>query len=186
MWLDPASDRGYYQISGQQLFHGIPIEYCGSYSTDGKNPAAGHAVMAIADAGTWIINLGLLHEVDMAYEDVPILSFERAKAAYEEQIEKGFVREVLEVRLCYTSYFDPNDKDVFYLLPVWYANCVYAKKADMEFPIFVDPSTGEVDKDTRQYAELVFEAQKGKLMDWDDSRRDRRDVPKITTWSQIR
>jgi hypothetical protein len=43
-----------------------------------------------------------------------------------------------------------------------------------------------VDKDTRQYQELVFEAQKGKLMDWDESRRDRRDVPKIITWNDVK
>ena len=186
VWLDPLNDRGFYLISGQQLFHGIPMEYCGNYTTDGKNPADASAVMGIADYDTWQITLGFKDEIDMLYEDVPILSFEKAKAAYEELINKGFVREVLEVRLCYTSYIDPSEKDVFYLLPVWYAHCVYAKKADMEFTVFVDPNTGEVDKDTRQYAELVFEAQKGKLMDWDDSRRNRRDVPEITTWSQIR
>ena len=122
----------------------------------------------------------------MLYEDVPILSFEKAKAAYEDLIHKGFVREVLEVRLCYTSYIDPNDKDIFYLLPVWYARCVYAKKADMEFPTFVDPNTGEIYKDNRQYEELVFEAQKGELMNWDDSRRTRRDVPKIITWNDVK
>ncbi len=185
VWLDPVNDRGFYQFDGRQLFHGIPDEYCGNYTTDGKAPAFGDIGVSVADGDTWGFHLGWLNETGVLYDDVPILSFEKAKAAYEELIEKGLVRDVLEARLCYTSYIDPDDSDVFYLLPVWYARCVYAKKADTEFPTFTDPNTGEVYTDNPQYEELVFEAQKGTLMDWDDSRRDRRDVPEIVTWDQV-
>jgi hypothetical protein len=117
VWLDPVNDRGFYQFDGRQLFHGIPDEYCGNYTTDGKAPAFGDIGVSVADGDTWGFHLGWLNETGVLYDDVPILSFEKAKAAYEELIEKGLVRDVLEARLCYTSYIDPDDSDVFYLLP---------------------------------------------------------------------
>ena len=126
---------------------------------------------------TYYVGASLFEETGVVHEDVPILPFEKAKTALESEIEKGLLREVVEMRLCYAPYYDPADQEAFYLLPVWYARGVYANSADKEFTSFTD-SGGVEHMDTREYQELVFEAQKGKLMDWDDGRRSRQDVPR--------
>jgi len=185
VWLEPLNDRGFYQLSGQQLFHGIPLQYCGNYTTNGKNPADATAVLSVADADAWIAHLAVMREVETVAVDIPLLSFAAAKTAMEAQITDGHIREVLNLQLCYTSYIDPEDDEEYYLLPVWYARCVYAKRADMEFTPCTYPVTGEADTDTLQYTEVVFEAQKGTLMNWEDSRPARRDVPEVITWNDV-
>lgn len=83
-------------------------------------PDAAGVSGAIWDADSFKLWATLLQVVDTPYEDVPILSFGDAKKAIETEIEAGHLRNIDKVQLAYAPYLDPQEKDVFWLLPVWY------------------------------------------------------------------
>ena len=78
---------------------------------------------------------------------------------------------------------DPNDPDVFWLLPVWYVKGGYTTEPKREFTPFYDVD-GSIANDGIERAEVVFEAQQGDLIDYVDSQRNRRRVPTIVTWEK--
>ena len=88
--------------------------------------------------------------------------------------------------LCYAPYFDPDNSDVFWLLPVWYVKGAYTRNAKRDFAAFVDDATGLVADSGVEYMEVVFQAQLGTLMDYNDAGSTRRNVPKVVTWNDIK
>ena len=73
---------------------------------------------------------------------------------------------------------------MFWLLPVWYVKGGYTRNVKKEF----EPkygAGGEIVDDGIERAEVVFEAQKGELMDYNDRSAKRRVVPKIVTWNSV-
>ena len=132
---------------------GIPLEWR-NYSKDGALQAVlGSASLTAAHGGAF----GWLDEISpmRIFPSCPL----KAKAAYEASTRlSGGAGSALY----YTSH---RSMTVFYLLPVWYAHCVYTRRRIWSSS-FTDPIREDL-QDNPQYAELVFEAQKNKLMDWD-------------------
>ncbi|HPF88576.1 MAG TPA: hypothetical protein PK537_11055 [Candidatus Limiplasma sp.] len=133
VWLEPVNEIGYYCISGKRIFHGITAECCSNYLYTSFSLPAGEFVVSVAGTDSYRVTVSPLRETDVLYADVPIVSFDTAKKELEKQIQCGLLRDVLEVKLCYAPYRDPDDNNVFYLLPVWFAKCVCANTADYEF-----------------------------------------------------
>jgi len=185
VWLDPVSEIGYYILNGKRSFHGITAECCNNYRYTSLSLPAGDFVVTVAGADSCRVTIGPLRETGVLYDDVPIVSFETAQKAFEEQIERGLLRDVLAVKLCYAPYRDPADENAFYMLPVWFAECVCANTAEYEFEPMTDPLTEEVYEDTRQFGEEVAEGQSGALMDWSATGRRLHEVPDIITWEDI-
>ena len=50
----------------------------------------------------------------------------------------------------------------------------------------MDDATGMVADSGVEYMEVVFQAQLGELMDYNDSSRTRRNVPKVVTWNDVK
>lgn len=187
VYTQPVSKTGEYCIELYQKFAGVQYQSCREcYDTRGKEawPDAAGVSGAIWDADSFKLWATLLQVVDTPYEDVPILSFGDAKKAIETEIEAGHLRNIDKVQLAYAPYLDPQEKDVFWLLPVWYVKGGYTRNVKKEF----EPkygAGGEIVDDGIERAEVVFEAQKGELMDYNDRSAKRRVVPKIVTWDSV-
>lgn len=193
VWLDPDPNypKGKYWLIFSQKFHNIGFQesiQCYNTLRLGRESTlcAAQVLMDITDDSDFSINSHLYQEVDVEYDDIPILPYETAKAAIEEEIMAGHLRSIDTMALCYAPYFDPNNSDVFWLLPVWYVKGAYTRNAKRDFTAFVDDATGMVADSGVEYMEVVFQAQLGTLMDYNDTSRTRRNVPKIVTWNDVK
>ncbi|MEA4929177.1 MAG: hypothetical protein VB104_10960 [Candidatus Limiplasma sp.] len=193
VWLDPDPNysKGKYWIIFDQKFHDIGFEEsieCYNSLRLGKESTFCEAqvLMDITDNSDFSIHSHLYQEVDVVYDDIPILPYEAAKTAIEEEIMAGHLRTIDTMALCYAPYFDPDNSDVFWLLPVWYVKGAYTRNAKRDFAAWVDDATGLVADSGVEYLEVVYQAQLGKLMDYNDASRTRRNVPKVITWNDVK
>ena len=193
VWLDPDPNypKGKYWLIFSQKFHGIGYQestqcYNKLRLGDEDKLCAAQVLMDITDDSDFSINSHLYQEVDVVYDDIPIQPFEAAKAAIEVEIMAGHLRSIDTMALCYAPYFDPDNSGVFWLLPVWYVKGAYTRNAKRDFTAFVDDATGLVADSGVEYLEVVFQAQLGTLMDYNDASRTRRNVPKVVTWNDVK
>lgn len=118
------------------------------------------------------------------YADVPSLPFADAKSAYDKKIMAGQLRTVDTIVLGCAPYSAPTDADAFWLLPVWYVKNGYMTDLKRAFPPFYDVN-GSITDDGIERAEVLFEAQKGDLIDYIDARKSRRESLTIVTWEAL-
>lgn len=97
----------------------------------------------------------------------------------------GHLRTVDTIALGYAPYTEPSDPDVFWLLPVWFVKGGYTTDPKREFTPFYD-ADGRIADDGIERAEVVFEVQQGDLLNYMDTRKNRRSVPSIVTWEPLR
>ena len=189
-WLDPATETGYYFFVLDQGFRGIDYEASLECYDVLRLPHEDYmnkpyACFSLYGADAYSCYIALRQELDTVYADVPILPFAQAKAAIETEIRAGHLRSVDEVKLCYAPYYDPGDDSILWLLPVWYVKGAYTRNPGREFTPWL-ASDGSVIDSGAEYAEVVYQAQLGKLMEYGDSSRSRRKVPAILTWDDVR
>ncbi|MEG0863926.1 MAG: hypothetical protein RSE58_03275 [Clostridia bacterium] len=109
--------------------------------------------------------------------DVPLCSFDKARAAFEDLIESGNIRQVYTVRLGYSLFIDHQKKDVLWAVPCWVAECEYYKSAKEERnPKFDKIELFEKDPNTRK---LIVNAQTGELINPNDKSKNRSKCPTI-------
>ncbi len=188
-WLDPVTEKGYYFFVLHQGFRGIDYEaslecYDALYLSNEDYMNNPYACFSLYDADSYSCFITLRQELDTVADDVPILPFAQAKAAIEQEILAGHLRSVDTVKLCYAPYYDPGDPTLLWLLPVWYVKGAYTRSPGREFTPYTD-STGAIVDSGIPYREVVFQAQLGTLMAYDDSRASRRKVPDILTWDDV-
>lgn len=188
-WLDPVTEKGYYFFVLHQGFRGIEYEaslecYDVLRLPNEDYMNSPYACFSLYDVDAYSCHITLRQEVDTMADNVPILPFTRAKAAIEQEILAGHLRSVDTVKLCYAPYYDPGDTSLLWLLPVWYVKGAYTRSPSLEFQPFTD-STGAVVDSGVPCREVVFEAQRGTLMAYDDSRATRRKAPDILTWDDV-
>ena len=188
VWGKPETDKGRYLIIFNQKIHGIDIEAgneCYDY-TDMKaeNLFYGpYCYISLSDEQNIKIRAALYQEINMVYTDVPIVSFDNAKKAIETEIYAGHLRSIDVVKLCYIPYLDSKDKNILWLVPAWYVKGLYTRDAreNLEMWTSDDGATHE----SLEKHEVIVEAQSGELLDYTDTRKNRRIVPKILTWKDI-
>ena len=190
VWLEPVTDKGNYWMILTQQFHGI--DYQPSMECYGKLHLSNEDVMApryvccsVYSAQDFLLAAFLAQEVDVVEEDVPLLPFEEARAAIETEINAGHLRGIDTMELCYAPYFDPDDANILWLLPVWYAKGAYTRNPTREFTPWTDED-GHVADSGVESMEVVMQAQLGTLLDYNDTRRSRRNLPKVLTWDDVR
>lgn len=189
VWKERATDTGRYMFTFRQQFRGIPYQpaldcYDPQHWKLGseKNIRDGRASARITDTAHFRIVSLLMEEAGLVHEDIPLLPFEKAKEAFEREIMAGRLRSVDSLELCYIPYADPKDGKTFWLLPAWYLKGGYTRDAEREFKPYSDQYSGEVIDDGVERAEVVFEAQRGKLLDYTAKNKNRRALPGIITW----
>lgn len=193
---EPVRENGEYWLEMHQLIEGLRYEACESCYEDygrsikgvkkriwpDKACISGH----IWGRDTYEFMANGIEIVEVAYEDIPLLSFQAAKSEIEKQIEKGYLRTVDRIELVYAPYSDSQRDDVFWLIPVWYIEGGYTRNATREFKPHYESDGVTIADDGIERAEIVFEAQKGQLMDYKDTSRSRRVLPKVYTWNDVR
>lgn len=193
IWGSRASDTGRYRFTFQQYFYGIgyqPALNC--YDPQNfklgkeKSIRSGSLSFRITDPAHFRIVSQLMEEVEIIHGDIPLLPFARAREALEGEIMAGRLRGIDSLELCYIPYTDPKDDQVFWLLPAWYARGAYTRDPAQAFSPWRDDQSGEVIDDGVQRAELAFQAQLGSLLDYNDKGKNRRAVPRIITWENVR
>lgn len=189
LWGEPITDAGRYKMTFLQLFHGIDVEG-GKECYDQLMLPAEKAIhrascyLSFSDAQNMKIRAALYEELEVVYDDVPLLPFEAAKAAIESEIYAGHLRTVEEMKLCYVPYLDPDDEQVLWLLPAWYVRGLYTRDATMELKIEMD-ADGQTTFENMSRLEVVFQAQQGTLLNYADSNNDRRVVPEVLRWEDV-
>ncbi len=187
VWGKRETDQGRYIMVFAQNMCGIDVEAATEcYDILGldseKNFYSPYCYISLSDIQNIKIRASLYQEKNVVHEDVPILSFESAKKAFEAEIYAGHLRSVDVVKLCYIPYLDKKDKSILWLLPAWYVKGLYTRDSSQEVEVFTENG---IENENMERLELVFDAQGGKLLDYTDKRKDRRSVPPIMTWEKI-
>lgn len=187
IYTTAVTQQGSYTIRLRQLLQGIPYEGCWSVYDDlwhGEWLSEARVSFAYRGADGFKLVAQMWQVEEIVHGDMPLLSFDEARAAFEEEILAGRLRTVETVSLCYAPYADAQDADVCWLLPVWYVRGGYADDPQRTFVSFLNPD-GSVADDGVERRELVFEAQRGSLLDADASGDQRQQMKGVITWADI-
>ena len=187
IWKEPANDTGRYALTFRQLFHGIETEAgTACYDDNGmgldKGFRSAYCYISLSGPENIKIRAALYDELETVYDDVPLLSFADAKKAIESEIEAGYLYSIDTMKLCYVPYQDASDKNIFWLLPAWYAKGAYMRSVIL--PVETDEN-GLIRTENMEQKEVIFQAQSGTLIDYTDTGKDRRIVPAVLTWNDI-
>lgn len=190
-WYERKTDTGKYTLHFRPRYHGIAYQsaeecYDKLRLSQEKLISDSRVTFIFYSKENYKLLASLYDEVNIVYEDVPLLSFDEAKTAIEELIYAGYLRSVETVELCYIPYLDPNDNKILWLLPAWYVRGGYTRDPEREFTPYLDKETGAILDDGIERTEVIFQAQLGTLIDYYDSRKSRRNVPEILTWEDIK
>ena len=189
-WHERMTEKGRYIFQYAQRFHGIgyqAAQECYEKATNSKEQKIHDARISImiSSLSDYKITALLYRECGIEYNDIPLLSFQSAKKAFEEEIYSGHLRTVEKVELCYIPYLDNNDQDVIWLLPGWYIRGGYSNNITKEFEPWYDEITGDVVDDGIERIDIVYQAQLGILINYKDISQNRRTVPPILSWEDV-
>lgn len=164
--------------SAVSCYHNILLE-------NEKNFVRAYVWLEVTTTDIYSLGTCLYEEIDKPFSDVPICSFADAKAAIETEIIAGHLRTITECKLCYIPYFDREDPDVMLLIPAWVVEGGYTRNAKKEFQANYDDDGIYVDDGMEHYY-VVFNANTGELIDYNDNSEMRRQAPEIVTWEHVK
>ena len=189
-----SAGNGGYRISCYSSFHGIPYiigNVCFRLEIPSEHKNNVNAVPFNNTYG-WIQSNDQFHaavsapnELRVEQDDVPLLDFSEIKKALEERVTEGYVYSLDEVRFGYMAFIDPeNVGEEFVLRPVWAARGVTT--GDLSIPFtFDDPEVNDY-AGYNYFSVIVIDAQTGEAYDFNSTRADRRYVPKLITWDDVK
>lgn len=194
LWGERADERtGCWGFSFEQLYHGISMESCNNgnayddyfFIDCAARPFINFCLWA---EGAYCVSASIYKELEVVYEDVPLHTFEEAKAAIEQEIMDGHLRWIGKMKLCYIPYLDPSDDSIFWLLPTWYVEGIYTGSAAKDLQPIYDEENGILvgyAGGVNDNMVVVYEVNGGRLIDRRATHRGRRNVPEIITWSMV-
>lgn len=163
-WGEATSEKGAYNFDYLRCFYSIPYmqaSYIAGQKPETELPAAG-VRFKVTDSDTYLIAGTFLDIDERLYDDVPLVPFEAAKAAFEKEIMAGRLRSVDVVRLCYVPCHVSKQRDSWRLIPAWYISGGYTKDEKREFiPNYYN---GRQVDDGVERSEMVFLANPGGLL----------------------
>ncbi|MDD3409331.1 MAG: hypothetical protein PHY12_00830 [Eubacteriales bacterium] len=186
---------GYYWLSYYPLYHGIAYLIGQCYWGDAKGESVGKlpsvpyngvdAALHTADEYTALI--GAPKELGMDVEDVPLLPLNDILTVFERRAQEGYIYSLSELRFGYMAFIDPAKKgDEFVLMPVWAGRGV--TRSYLSNPFF--PQSTDESKASSGFhsiVNVVVNAQTGEAYEFFyDTTSDRRYVPKIITWDDVK
>lgn len=188
-WVD---FQGSLRVNFNQLLRGIPLAgtmekangqtYMNTLYSNSGPFIMGNLGDLLAEDGDALAQHAIFWTVKedaVLTDDLPLCSIDKVIAAYEGLIDKGQLRRVDNLRLCYIGWYDKRGEDDLILLPVWVAEGVLMKKADKE-PYYGVEHTA---LGATEFKDVMVNAQTGELIDpWDDRKNRAFEVPKIIRW----
>ena len=127
----------------------------------------------------------LYEEREIVAQDVPMISFNAARAVWEKEIEAGRLRDVWRVELGYYAYSDAIERDTIWLMPVWTCFGNYYAQADDE-PLTENDGLTAADAYMDAAKMLVVSGRYGELLDRSDKASNRSVHPKLVTWKNTK
>ncbi|MEG0494545.1 MAG: hypothetical protein RR696_15235, partial [Clostridia bacterium] len=174
-----------YLLGGEIYLHEVESEY-GSHAEEKIAVPATEVAMFIKQPGQFWSDIYDSKEVGVDAEDIPLLPFEEIMKVLEQRVIDGYAYSLDEVRFGYMGFIDPEKKgEEFVLLPIWTAKG--RTRNDLTIPF--DLKTEQVVKDYQGYSSsaIVVNAQTGETYDFaNDARPDRRYVPHVITWDEVK
>ena len=182
---EPLTKLGSYEFYFVQKMKGIPVvvdTFGISPSRDGeRHPPNIRSEADVFSEDYFTLYVSLVNIVDEPYPDVPLLSFQRVKAAYEKLILAGRLREVSSLKLGYMLYVDPVEEDIFWAVPVWVLDGIVYNNAKEEAPPPPEPGM-----DTRPTKREVLLAQHGTIVSGYNKSLSRYYVPDVLAWEDVK
>ena len=187
---------GQYNLNFEQIFHNVPIlgiineafnEGLRNEKVEGNlyhGGGRGDMTLAVPDED-FFARMRFYQEQEVVEQDVPLVSFETARALWQKEIEAGRLRDVRHVELGYYAYRDATDRDVFWLMPVWTCFGTYLTQADDE-PLTVADGLSAADAYMEYAKMLVVSGQHGELLDRCNKSNDRSVHPKLLIWDKVK
>lgn len=192
-----SADNGYQRIFFYTAYHGIPhliaaghfrLEVKSEYGENKDLPVVPASMISIRikRPGQFITTIATSKEVGVDIKDIPLLSFDEIKKVLEQWVTDGYVYSLNEVHLGYMAFIDPAKKgDEFVLLPIWTAKG--RTRADLSLPFELKTDQTVMDRGGYLNAGIIINAQTGQKYDlYNDNHPDRRYVPDIITWDDIK
>lgn len=141
----------------------------------------------------FFVSVHTITEIERLAEDVPLSSFSKVIASFEEEIEDGHIRKVYDLNFGYAvcsaienggakKNIDPNDR--FYIVPVWMANCMYVTDAKKGQRVY-DESYGTDERNALEYQKIMVNAQTGELIDPMNRSQNRGYYTGFITWDDV-
>ncbi len=196
-----SPDNGWQRLCFYTTYHGIPHLIVDSFSHELESErglfSEENEIFAVVPStmiaihikhpDQFVVNLYTSKEVGLDVEDIPLLPFDEILKAFERQVQAGYACSLDEVRFGYMVFMDPEKKgEEFVLLPVWAAKG--RTRADLSLPF--DLKTDQAVFDRIGYTSstvIAVNAQTGQVYDfYNDKRPDRRYVPHIITWDEVK
>ncbi|MDD3409330.1 MAG: hypothetical protein PHY12_00825 [Eubacteriales bacterium] len=193
----PTKDysEGLYHLSYYNAFHGISyligqnfrLEVESEHLDELPSVPYNQITCFMLDSDHYMAWIGSPKEIGVDIEDVPLLSFDEVLKAFEQLAQDGYIYSLDELRFGYMAFIDPDKKgEEFVLMPVWAAK----GRTNNDPTIPFDLKTSQVVLDYNGYLSgdvLVINAQNGKFYEFAyDTSPDRRYVPSIITWDDVR
>ncbi len=185
----PQTEYGTWMLTWKELFHGISYDRASDcYGELGiENIPNVYAELSgyYTAPEDYVITFSLLKEVREETEDLPLYSWEKARAAFEKEISAGHLRSVDEVKLCYIPYEDPTDPSLYWLLPAWICRGMYIEDPTEDPTVWTDEATGET-YFVENTKSVVFQANLGEVIDYNNNNKNRRKYPGIIRWADMK
>lgn len=184
-----CTEMGVYQITLNQIFHGIPFLATRLPFTwplrmeEGLQLAVGEMSAIVGSDQDYVIAFYPVIEDAVLAPDLPLCSFAEVKTELERLIETGYLRSVYSVRLAYCFFNNPDDlHNTFILLPVWEVTGVYVQSPK-------DPTPSPKFEETQTQMQFggmagYINAQTGQYLDPEDQTRTR-SFGVYLTWDEV-
>ena len=192
-----SETNGFQCVYFYTTYHGIPQLIADNFQRDAKGEAKPDpekprvppniVAMRIKRPGVFWAYIATSKEVGVDVEDIPLLPFEDILKRIEQWVVDGHAYMLNEVRFGYMVFIDPNKTgEEFVLLPVWAAKG--RTRGDLKLPFDLKTDQAVVDRGGYYSHEIiVVNAQTGEVYDFiNDTRPDRRHVPHIITWDEVK
>lgn len=163
----PKKDCGYYEVWYAQRFYRIPWLLSESYfdaEVEGETVLPQNNTWGqVYDADDYIAYYKFVREIGVDQTDIPLLPFDRIKAAFEKVLSVGTIESVQGVELGYMIYADPQKSGEYVLIPTW---VMYVReRQDKPEPGTWEEANWALCLQTTQPKAIAVDAQSGRLLD---------------------
>lgn len=196
-----SEDNGFQCVYFYTSYHGIPHLFGGDYyvrhvkseyipklKEKGGLPGVplNKVAVRIKRPDQFWANLNISKEVGVDLEDIPLLPFEEILKVFEQRVTDGYAYSLNEVRFGYMCFIDPDKKrEEFVLVPIWAAGG--RTRGDLKLSFDLKTDQAMLDRWGYNCDSIVINAQTGQVYDfYNDKRPDRRHVPHIITWDEVK
>lgn len=175
-------------LAGDYFIHEVESEYTPKSEEKGNLPSVPLTKVAIRikRPGQFWANIDTAKEIGVDLEDIPLLPFEEILKVFEQRVTDGYAYSLNEARFGYMCFIDLDKKrEEFVLMPIWAVKG--RTRGDLKLPFDLKTDQAVVDYHGYNSKAIVVNAQTGQVYDfYTDKRPDRRHVPHIITWDEVK